>query len=407
MSCSKCCECYEHLNKKIRRQGKTINCLRSNQRKIEKEIDILQCQMDEVLSVLHIDNGVTIGDPDNPIQNIYTENIGSNLQAPDNLHSDNIVNNDYSTKGICLDDSTALLTPSFDSFPESWIKANAPISMCRTYHYNLNTPNWIEWFVENNISVMVGITLADHQNELDTFSADYLAANSELKELYDIYIVAIGVGNERPIGEIADMNAGMQYAKGLRTSGDLPNGALITTVLEELPVWITDTFPPPAARFTNNFKLLIPEIEIVCFNMYDGYTNPGQPDIVRLSWCSMPNDGKFSITLNAFGAMRFAMEFTSIDFPKILDTPFWCTETGWESVPGVQGASIPNLETFYSNFLNFNMEEEFYPQGASNPSSPHTVLPPNRLFYFTVRDETLRNETFGLYTENTILTPKF
>ena len=130
--------------------------------------------------------------------------------------------------------------------------------------------------------------------------------------------------------------------------------------------------------------------------MYDGYTNPPQPLDVRLSWISDIPNNEFSITLNAFGAMRFAMEFAG------LTIPFWCTEIGWESVPGLSGASIPNLETFYNNFLNFNMEEQFYPE-----SSPHTVSSPDRLFYFTIRDVPGQNETFGLYTSDSTLTPKF
>lgn len=392
---SKCNTCCEHLKRKIKRHKKTIDCLLCNQRKMEKDIIRLQRQMDQMLDVIQIScNSVTIGNPNNPIQNIYTENIGDNSQSPNNLHIDNIINTDYSMKGICLDDATAALTPSFNTFPESWIIAGAPISMCRTYHYNLNTPEWIEWFVENNISVMVGITLDDYQNELDAFSVAYLAADSGLKGLYDQYIIAIGVGNENVDKRIADRNSGMLYAKTLISNSDLPMNAKVTTVLSVLPRWITPTYPPDEAKFTDDFKQLLQNLEIVCFNMYDAYSTISQPLNVRLSWMSQPPN-ILSIMLNVFGAMRFAMASAGISY-----LPFWCVETGWESVPGLQGASVPNLETYYNNFLNFNMEEEFYPQEAQ-----HSVLPPDKIFYFTIRD--VRGETFGLYTSNSTLTPKF
>ena len=370
---------------------------------MKKEIHKLKCQMNKMSDVLQIscDGTVTLGTREYPIDNIFTENIGNKLQSPETisvntLFTDNIVNNDYSLKGINLDDTTAALTPSFDSFPEDWINIDVPVSTCRTFHYTFNTPAWIEWFVEGGMSVMVGITLGDYQNELDAFSADYLAADPDLKELYDFYVIAIGVGNEENTTQITNMNNGMQYAKMLINSGDLPPNAKVTTVLQEDPIWITPTFPPSIARFTSDFIQLVPNLELVCFNMYDGYTNPERPLDERLSWISNIPDNEFSVTLNAFGAMRFAMEFAG------LTMPFWCTEFGWESVPGQPGASVPNLETYYNNFLNFNMEEEFYPQG-----SPHTVTSPDRFFYFTIRDVPSQNKTFGLYTINSTLTPKF
>jgi hypothetical protein len=376
--CKKCLKCEVYEQKKI------IKCLIKNQHIMKNEISELQCQLSELMEVVCISNNgiVNIGSDDQPVNNIYATNI---------------VSNNYDQKGINLDDTTSALVPSFNSFPKLWINADVPISSSRTYHYNFNNPNWIKWFVENHIEVMVGITLDNYQAELDAFSSDYLSLNLSLKTLYDSYIIAISVGNEEPVSKIPAMNSGMQYAKMLINSSKLPKNAKVTTVLQELPDWISPTYPPYDARFTNNFMQLASNLEIICFNMYDGYTNPSLPLETRLSWTSDIPNNRYSLTLNGFGAIRYAMEFSGLS-----TKPFWCTEFGWQSSGSIPGSSVENLKTYYSNFLNFNSEIPFYPQ-----SSPQSVNPPNKLFYFTIRDVPNMNETFGLYTSNSNLTPKF
>ena len=90
--------------------------------------------------------------------------------------------------------------------------------------------------------------------------------------------------------------------------------------------------------------------------MYDGYTNPQVPLSVRLSWISNISQNEFSLTMNGFGAIRFAMEASDL-----MDKPFWCTETGWQSSGQIDGSNIPNLKSFYTNFLNHNPKIPFYP----------------------------------------------
>ncbi len=347
-----------------------------NLKKLQKQVIFLQNQINKLNDVVQLSEGsINIGTNNNPVNNIFTNNI---------------VSNDFSLKGINIDDTTALLKPSFNSFPQNWLIANTPISSFRTYHYNSNNSAWIKWGVQNNIQVMVGITLDNYKNEIDLFSADYSAADEQTKSQYNLYIIAIAIGNEQGIDKISLMREGMLYAK----NSILPKNAKITTVLKESPDWISPTYPPINARFTDNFLQLEPNMDIICFNMYDGYTNPEIPLDVRLSWISNKQQNIFSLTLNGFGAIRFAIMAAGI-----VNKPFWCTEFGWRSSGDISGSTVQNLKTFYNNFLNFNMNIPFYPQ-----ESLQTTRSPDRLFYFTIRDA--NDETFGLYTSNQNLTPK-
>ena len=349
-------------------------------KKLQKEIINLQNQINKIAEISG--DNVNLGSSNNPIDNIFTNNI---------------VSNNFSLKGINLDDNTAKLVPSFESFPSNWLVANTPISSFRTYHYNLNTPAWIKWGVQNNLEIMIGITLNNYQTELDELSSDYLNADSTLKSQYDIGIIAIAIGNEEPASNILQMNDGMIYAKNLISIGKLPKNIKVTTVLSNnLSEWIASTYPPMNARFTSNFLELYPNMDIISFNLYDGYSNPELPLPVRLSFGStLP-----SVTLNGFGGVRFAIDAAIKTQPNFIDKPFWCTEIGWQSSGSILGSNVANLKTFYNNFLLFNMTNSFIPE-----NSTRAVTAPDRIFYFTIRDA--NNETFGLYTDNSVLTPKF
>lgn len=103
-------------------------------------------------------------------------------------------------KGINIDDTTAVLVPSAhnpaqptDTFP-SWPNVASQIGSIRTFHYADSTPanSWVTWAVQNNINVMVGLTLAGDsaEAEIQAFSDDYKAADHTLKTLYDTYVIA-------------------------------------------------------------------------------------------------------------------------------------------------------------------------------------------------------------------------
>jgi hypothetical protein len=138
-------------------------------------------------------------------------------------------------------------------------------------------------------------------------------------------------------------------------------------------------------------------MDIICFNLYDGYflTDLNIPIERKLSWGNpLP-----SVTLNGFGAVRFAINAAIKTEKNFIDKSFWCTEIGWESLGNIN-SSVANLKTFYTNFLLFNMANNFITE-----NSTQSVRAPDRIFYFTIRDA--NNETFGLYTNNSVLTPKF
>jgi hypothetical protein len=68
-------------------------------------------------------------------------------------------------KGINIDDTTVLLTPSShnphqsaDTFPFAWNGITSPISSIRTFHYasGVGGKTWVRWAVENGIKVVAG-----------------------------------------------------------------------------------------------------------------------------------------------------------------------------------------------------------------------------------------------------------
>jgi hypothetical protein len=359
----------------------------------------MQKRLDALYSVIQIaPNGqVTIGSPLDPVDNFYVDNIGSLAQPVNNLYTEGSVADSFNLKGICLDDNTAALTPSFLSFPKQWLNNPAPVASVRTYHYlsglGNNDRTWVKWLIQNSISVVIGITLSNYQEELNTLASDYLVT----KSLYDQFTLAIVVGNEEDSSKIPTIQAGIAYARSLIQAGNLPN-TKVTTVLKDDGNWLVNTYPPENAEFTPNFALLEPSLDIICFNMYDAYYAPAfVPVTTKLSWTSR-NDQR-SVTLNGFGAVRNAMR------KRNYIKPFWCTEVGWQwpkSNSENPGNSLDNLKTFYTNFLAFNMTDSFVPELGTIP-----VTPPNRILYFTIRDVPGMDETFGLYTKNENLTPKF
>jgi len=347
-------------------------------KKLQKQVQKLQIQLNQISQFNG--NNINIGSSNNPIDNIFTTNL---------------VNNDFSLKGINLDDTTANLIPSFQTFPKNWLQTNNPISSFRTYHYNndLKTKEWIKWGLQNNYEIMIGITLNNYEKELNDLSNDYNNSDIELKSKYDINIIAISIGNEE--SDILQINNGMIYAKNLISSGKLPKNAKITTVLTNRSSdWIIPTYPSDQAKFTEKFLSLYDNMDIICFNLYDGYVNDQLSIDIRLSWGTyLP-----SVTLNGFGAVRFAIDSALKTITNFTNKPFWCTEIGWQSPGNKLGSTNENLKKFYDNFLLFNMTNNFIPQDAKR-----SVNPPNRIFYFTIRDTDVN---FGLYTNNEILTPK-
>ena len=325
----------------------------------------------------------------------------------------NIQFNNKAQKGINIDDTTAALSPSThnpmqstDTFP-SWPEVSSQITNIRTFHYNDQTPAkaWVRWAVENHIKVMVGLSLGSDSAaaELAAFSSDYMSADASLKALYDANVLAIAIGNEET--NTTAINAGIANAKNKISLSQLPN-VPVTSVLIYNTNWINNDFPPQNATFTANFLALAPNLDIVCFNCYGGYYSKGtlppltpeQALTVSLSWTS--NSGENSVLLNQFGAIRYAMSKAGI-----AAKPFWCTETGWASTPEgnevASWSSIPNLKTFYGNFLGYNMSNTFFPQ-----SSTPAVNPPSMIFYFSIRDIPPQTKYFGLFTSSSTLSSK-
>ena len=340
---------------------------------------------------------------------------GDGIPCPDEI----IVRNPE-LKGINIDDTTAALVPSLTgpspTVPLDWLSSKTVISTWRTFHYADQTPAsaWVAFAVQNNIKVIVGLTLAGDQGaaEIAAFSADYVAASPALKELYNANVIAIAVGNEQT--DVAAMLAGIASVKANVLGGTLPINAKATTVLAINPstdpgYWITNQFPPADAVFTANALALLPSCDVIAFNNYAGYGTLGSipgsgltpAEILErcLSWTSVPPSNLYSVLLNSFGSIRFAMSKSGL-----ATKPFWCTETGWSSQafePEVPGwSSLSHEATYYENFLPFDMLTPFLPQNAVV-----AVFPPERIFYFSVRDVPV--QYFGLYTTSASLVSKF
>lgn len=381
-----CKKCVVH---ELHKQRSIIKCMLKRQKRLEDKID-------ELYSIIHISNmgDVTIGSDVNPVNNIYVDNIGSVTQPINNMYTVNGNAENFDKRGICLDDQTAAFDPSFAEFPREWIKTTLTIQSVRTYSYTSESRDriWVKWLLQNKIHVMVGITLETYKEELDTLSQDY--ATSET--MYDTYVLALAVGNEQSVDKLEQIQAGINYAKLLISQGKLPE-TKVTSVLKDDSDWILNTYSPSQAVFTNSFTQLVPYLDIICFNMYDAYYAPANvPVSTKLSWISDESDK--SVTLNGFGAVRYAMSKQSYN------KPFWCTEVGWQW-PAVSdnnpSNSQQNLKTFYNNFLGFDMSASFLPEQCLS-----IVNPPDRIFYFTIRNVSTMSKTFGLYIKDSGLFPK-
>lgn len=398
--CDKGCspDCQKELkrqNCKILNLEDDVSRLNSELLKLTGTVTVLSEKVNLLSSVVRVlPNGdAVIGTEANPVDLIYTDQIGTASQPVQRLLTVNGIAGTFETKGICLDDATAALEPSFNNFPQSWLSNNTAATLAaRTYHYygdplsGYNMTSWVKWFIANNIKVVIGITLADYTNELNKLSADYLLNKAN----FDKNTIAIAVGNEQNASQLGNMQAGITYARQLISEGKLPN-CKVTTVLRAGDGWIDNTYPPANAVFSVNFLALNNSLDVICFNLYDGYGTTEAPLSVRLSW----GDPLPSVTLNGFAAFRFAMQKASIN------KEFWCTEVGWEtqSVSNT-GASLENAKNFYTKFSSFNTTVPYVAEQA-----PQATLPPNRIFYFTIRNT--NGETFGTYNSGTPLVGKW
>lgn len=310
-----------------------------------------------------------------------------------------------SKKGICIEDRSAALPPSGnypiiapDTFPSVWPETAFPIANIRVFSYSLGTApakQWVLWAIQHNIKVLVGINLQDYATDLANLSADYLAADPYLRSCFDRNILAFAIGNEANIPEIPTIRDGIQATRALIKAGSLP-AKPVSSVLNLNEQWIVNTFPPQNAEFTDEFKTLLPSLDILMFNTYGGYFIYEPPLLqASLSWTS--NGEVFSILLNQFGSIRSAAQKA-----KVLKKPLWICETGWSSAPlsnhpePAGWSSFSHLKTFYKNFLTFDQDIPYYPQLATQQ-----VLPPDMIFYFGLRDSFLPllnvEEYFGLY----------
>ena len=206
--------------------------------------------------------------------------------------------------------------------------------------------------------------------------------------------------------------------RDLVAAGKLPDKP-ITSVMnmnETAPQqWIIpkSSYPPHKCEFSDDYKLLIDHLDIVCFNCYGGYFDQngltqelGSAKALEASLSWVP--GK-SIIVNQISAIRSAMM-------KIKsDKPFWLTETGWSSsmllrdgkpVIDIDGnlqtdskwSNIENMKNFYNGFIKFDTTQNmlFEIDGTS-----YNIKPPEKIFYFSLRDSHLSrleiDEFFGLF----------
>jgi hypothetical protein len=348
---------------------------------------------------------------------IHVNSLGSNVVSLSNqFQFSQIAPMSMANKGINIDDTTVLLTPSShnppqtgDTFPSVWPGIFTAIGSIRTFHYNAGVggSTWVLWAVKNGIKVIVGLDLGSDSGaaEITAFSTDYLAASPSLKALYDANIIAIAVGNEET--NTTAINTGLVNAQNLKGLNQLPNVPITSVLVDINGSWIQNSYPPESATFSANFLTLAPNMDVICFNFYSDYYSfgnlppltPEQALTVGLSWTS--NGTENSVLLNQFGAVRSAMA------AAVIVKPFYCTETGWANVKTqleflAGWSSTAHEKTYYSNFLGFNLLIPYIPQAGTT-----TVLPPDKIFYFTVRDVPSENDYFGLYSSATTLTPKF
>eukprot|EP00013_Stygamoeba_regulata_P005709 CAMPEP_0177644058 /NCGR_PEP_ID=MMETSP0447-20121125/8476_1 /TAXON_ID=0 /ORGANISM="Stygamoeba regulata, Strain BSH-02190019" /LENGTH=354 /DNA_ID=CAMNT_0019146375 /DNA_START=60 /DNA_END=1124 /DNA_ORIENTATION=- len=320
-----------------------------------------------------------------------------------------------SSKGVNIDDYSVQLVPARldmgsasvnDTFPRQWPSSYSTLSSMRTFHYSagIGGRRWVIWAVNNDVDIVVGLDLGSDSgiSELNSLSGDYLKSDAATRQQFEKRVLALCVGNESD--DVKALAEGLDHARKLMAGGKLPV-VPITSALLYSTTWLNAWWPPEAVTFTDKMLQLLPLLDIISFNCYGGYFSRGdQPPLtpeedltVSLSWSEQTG----STLLNQFGAIRAAMRNATL--PE--ETQFWCTETGWASTPNrpeMEGwSSVQHLRTFYDGFLAFNTSALFRPQEGW-----FDVRPPERIFFYSLRDDPLRPEYFGLFNASQVLAPK-
>jgi hypothetical protein len=322
-----------------------------------------------------------------------------------------------SSRGICLDDQTTLNADLV--VPNTW--PNYPeqhITSFRSFSYAAGKKReWTNWLLLNNYKVIVAFALGAHE-DIQIFVEFYAKHPTYVED----NVLAFVVGNEQTTSDVPRIVEDIALLRKLIEEEQLPR-LPVTSVMNlndsGTQEWLLpDTsYPPQNAKFSTVYREVAKHLDIICFNAYGGFFDMGGltkdtksfDTALRVSLSWKTGD---SVIVNQLVAVRIAMKDAGLDH-----LPFWLTETGWSSAPltidGVpvvsnsegdpqtteKWSNLTNEKMFYNSFMDFDLTKNI------KVDNIYDVKPPDKMFYFSLRDSKLLSkdieEYFGLFTSDT------
>ena len=267
-----------------------------------------------------------------------------------------------------------------------------PLQMVRTFHYQENSGRpWVCWLLQHGYHVQVGLTITkDTLLDIANMELDY----KKNKLQWDSNLLLICVGNEIVQSQLELSKTLVDVLRARIKIGALPNVKISINCNFTVP-WIDSRsfYPPNTVQFSSLYLKLYKEgyIDVVLFNIYSVYfdRNAGVTLEEAISWTP-----GFSVVVNQIASLRNAMQKAEIT------AELWINETGWASALHAVDDDIWSnrkaQQTYYTGFMNADLESQWR-------YSIYNVLPPEKMFYFTLRDSLMGTvyEYFGLYEKDT------
>jgi len=249
------------------------------------------------------------------------------------------------------------------------------VKMVRVFasgEYNQNWKQIINWCVNNNIYIFLGIYIRGPQDcnsiksRIDYLSSQYL----QNKRNFDKYVVAISVGNEceRELGateSISRITCGIEYCRYLIASHPpgLPNKPVTTTFDAGLV--------NEKNKLRDDFSQLIPRLDFISCNLYPWFA-----------------EVKIENALETLKAMIAKIRKVMNATEQLKNKELWLTETGW-AWTGNDNSTQDKAKQYYTDVIKLFTKDTFTLKGDLTKYQT-----PNKLFYFAYNDA--GNEHFGL-----------
>lgn len=226
--------------------------------------------------------------------------------------------------------------------------------------YNTDLPEIINWCVNNNIYIYLGIYLrggqdcASIKDRIDYLSGQYY--NNKIN--FDKYVVAISVGNEvylEKVDSVSLINCGINYCRELIKINKLPNKPITTTFDGGI---VNDSY-----IFREDIQGLLNNLDFISYNTY--------------AWWGGSTIENALLTFKGMIAkIREAMEKQNIN------KELWVAETGWPHALNNKEDERNNKKNaikHYKEIIDLFSNDKFTFNGKNYDI-------PDKLFYFSYND---------------------